>query len=151
MRSPGLTRMVSPGAVMGARSGATTLLAIRGGDTVTVPIEVSPGPPARITLVPSALRLAPGEGSQVEVTVTDALGNPVLSPEPRWSSNAGSIAQVDQRGFVRAGSPGTAVIRASAAEVWNQVTVEVSSVSGDPIPGQPEARACAGPAKPWPP
>ncbi len=144
-QDPEIARIGSPGMVMGGRAGITSVLAIRGGDTADVRIEVSPGPPARVTLMPSALRLAPGEGDRIEASVTDAQGNSILNPGIQWTSNTPDVARVDEGGFVRAGVSGSAVIRATVDEAWNQATVEVRSTPGDPPPVEPQAQGCPGP------
>jgi serine/threonine protein kinase len=144
-QDPEVARIGSPGIVIGGRAGAATVLAIQGQDTVTVSIQVVPGSPARVTLIPTSLRLAPGEGGQLEVTVTDALGNLILDPGLEWSSNSTGVVEVDEGGFVQARGSGSAVIRASAADAWNQVNVNVAVSPGDVTPGQPPVQVCPDP------
>lgn len=144
-QDPEVARIGSPGIVIGGRAGVATVLAIQGQDTVTVSIQVVPGSPARVTLIPTSLRLAPGEGGQLEVTVTDAQGNLILDPGLEWSSNSTGVVEVDEGGFVQARGSGSAVIRASAADAWNQVNVNVAVSPGDVTPGQPPVQVCPDP------
>jgi serine/threonine-protein kinase len=144
-QDPEVVRIGPPGMVIGGRAGATSVMAILDGDTVRVSIQVTPGPPARLTLVPPSLRLVPGEGGQLGVSVTDAQDNLILDPGLEWTSSAPNVAEVDAGGLVRARTPGTAVIRAEAADVWNQATVEVGASPEPPPPSQPRALACPDP------
>jgi len=143
--NPEVARIGVPGMVIGGRAGATSILAILEEDTVRVGVQVTPGPPARVTLVPSSLRLTPGDGEQLDASVTDAQDNVILDPGLQWTSNAPRVAEVDVGGLVRARAPGSAVIRAETAGAWNQVTVEVrASPEGTP-PTQPQGPVCPDP------
>ncbi|MFH1765569.1 MAG: protein kinase [Gemmatimonadota bacterium] len=143
-QDPEVARVGTSGTVMGGRVGATSVLAILHGDTVWVAVQVAPGPPARVILVPSSLRLAPGGSEQVGANVTDAQENLILDPGLRWSSNLPTVADVDALGVVRALAPGSAVIRAEVADAWNQVTVEVRA-STRSQPPQTQAPTCPDP------
>lgn len=140
---PEVARVGTSGTVIGVRVGATSVLAILQGDTARVGVQVGPGPPARVTLVPSSLRLAPGGSEQVGATVTDVQENLILDPGLQWSSSLPTVADVDGVGVVRARAPGSAVIRAEVAEAWNQVAVEVRASTREAE--QPQAPTCPDP------
>ncbi|NNM05298.1 MAG: hypothetical protein HKO65_09360, partial [Gemmatimonadetes bacterium] len=144
-QNPEVGRIGAPGTVIGGGAGSTTVMAILERDTARISVEVRPGPPARLTLVPPSLRLTPGEGGRLEVSVTDAQDNLILDPGLEWSSNAPEVAEVDAGGLVRARTPGVAVIRAETADVWNQVTVEVGASRENAPPSQPPGISCADP------
>ena len=144
-QDPGVARVDPSGTVLGGRAGATSVLAAFEGDTVRVSVRVEPGPPARLTLVPSSLRLSPGEVEQVSASVTDAQDNLIMDPGLQWSSDSPAVAEVDGSGLVRARTSGTAVIRAEAAGAWNQVSVQVRAANPDPRPPQPPAESCPDP------
>ena len=144
-QNPEVARVGPDGVVTGGRAGATTVLAILDSDTSQVSVQVTQGPPARVTLVPSALRLTAGEGGQLEVTVTDALDNLIMDPGLQWTSDAPGVAEVDGTGLVRAQAPGSAVIRAEAGEAWNQITAVVVAPSEDASPTELPEATCPDP------
>ncbi len=144
-QDPGVARVVASGTVIGGRVGATSVLAILEGDTARVAVQVGPGPPARLTLVPSALRRTPGNAEQLGAGVTEAQGNLILDPGPQWSASVPGVADVDRLGLVRARAAGSAVIRAEIADAWNQVTVEVRGSTVDPRPPPAPDQSCPDP------
>jgi hypothetical protein len=144
-QDPGVARVGASGTVIGGRVGATSVLAILGGDTVRVAVQVASGPPARVTLVPPSLRLIPGRSEQLGARVTDAQDNLILDPGLQWSSSVPGVADVDGFGLVRARAAGSAVIRAEIADAWNQVTVEVRGSTVDPRPPQAPEESCPDP------
>lgn len=142
---PDVARIIEPGRLLGGRVGATSVLAILGGDTVEVAVQVSPGPPARVTLTPASLRLGPGGSEQLSASVTDAQDNLILEEALLWSSSVPGVAEVDDMGVVRARVPGSTVIRVEAGGAWNQAEVDVVASTPDPRPPEPDVPACPDP------
>jgi hypothetical protein len=79
-------------------------------------------PAVRIEVEPGQQLLAPGGTQQLQVTALDAAGHRrCVTTEAEYDSNAGTIAGVDRRGWVQAGSlPGEAAI---LVRYMGQVTV----------------------------
>ncbi len=79
---------------------------------------------------PSTLVVGPGADTTLQVTAYGPNGTPVTSPGITWSSNAPTIAQVDQHGVVTGVARGSAKISA----LWQGVTAVVDvMVAGDDL------------------
>ncbi len=128
-QDPGIVRVDPAGTLLAGRAGATSVLAIFEDDTARAAVQVAPGAPARVTLLPPSLRLVPGGSESLSASVTDAQDNLILDPALEWTSSNPAAAEVDGMGLVRAQTPGTTSVRAQVEGVWNQVDVQVAAGS----------------------
>jgi hypothetical protein len=77
------------GAITATRAGQATAGAVVGGRRVTVPLTVSPGPPATLKAVLTAAPNNPPDRNTITVTVTDAYGNPIEGQTVRFHATGG--------------------------------------------------------------
>lgn len=88
---------------------------------------------ARVVLAASAIYVAPaslslhqGENAQLNVTVTDAVGDSIPNAEVLWQTDDAAVVGIDAFGGVTAGEPGTAIITATSGELSRTVPVTVT-------------------------
>ena len=131
--SLGLVRGGAPGTVPIAIVATT-----RGGSPHAEKIEVRivPGPPARITLSPSATKLLAGQRLLVSAVVLSASGDERDDAVSWTSTNAAVVRVVD--GMLTAVAPGTATISARAGPAASSLTVQVIPSNGVTIGIEPE-------------
>jgi uncharacterized protein YjdB len=80
-----------------------------------------------VSIAPDAVTItAVGGTRDLVITVRDANGNIIGSPAVTWTSSNESVATVNASGRITAASPGSALIRATAGEVFAEVPVSVS-------------------------
>jgi hypothetical protein len=108
-----------------------------------ISVRIIPGPPARVVLDHSTLKLVVGQRLALDGSVFAANGDKRRDPLT-WSSTAPSAATVSATGRVTAVAPGSATIRAIAGSARAEVPVEVVAntirrveITG----GAPEARS----------
>lgn len=123
--------------VTGRKAGEAEISASMEGVGATISVEVTPGAPLTIELVPASLSLVVGDVSTVTGTVRDAAENEV-SVQWNWSSNAEAVATVSAgegpgSADVQAHSPGTATIRAEGGELEGEIEVQVSAGAPDRV------------------
>lgn len=85
-----------------------------------------------LTLSPRSVTLYVEDNRQFSATLVDDGGNPVESPI-RWRIDNPSVAEVDATGLVRAVSPGTATLEASAQGAVASAAVTVAADTGQTI------------------
>ena len=82
---------------------------------------------AKVTISGGTTTLDPGQSTQLTAVVADASGAPVShSGALLWSSNATTVATVDQSGKVTAVAGGNAVISAEVSKVKGTITIKVN-------------------------
>jgi hypothetical protein len=137
----GITALASP--TGGAARVAT---AIRGAAD-TLRLTVSPlTAPAMVLISPgyaTLTTLAPRNAVQLAATVTDIAGKPLSSSLATWTSRAPTVAAVSGTGLVTAGTPGSAIVVASAGP---GIADSLAIMVGDNTvpPGNPFALALSG-------
>ena len=90
------------------------------------PAPTTPTPrAARVTLSGAHDALEPGDRLTLDLSVSDAAGQPVPDRPAAWSSSDPAIATVDRGGLVQALAAGTASITARVDEAADSVTVHV--------------------------
>jgi hypothetical protein len=113
--------------VLGGRIGKFRLtaeaLTTEGGSTTSFDIEVAPGAPATIHVIPDSLDLGIGGVAELAAIVSDAKGNTV-TPSITWSSSSAAVARVTA-GRVEAVGVGRAEISARVAGLVDVVPVVV--------------------------
>ena len=123
-----------PVTVSVSESGLATAVA-NGTTTVSATVEGLSGSAAvTVAQVASVLVVTPdsllfaslGDTARLEAVALDAGGSAVEGAAFTWNSSADSVASVDERGLVRALSPGTAEITAAHGTATGTATVVVS-------------------------
>lgn len=112
----------------------TLLLAI--GVTACGGPDSATGPntrPGSITVYPDSVEVPEGSSYALIVHAKDGAGNAVPLNQISWSSTDPGVATTDSLGQVISGSPGTALVFATAAGVTDTVHVTVTAGSGTPV------------------
>jgi hypothetical protein len=132
--------------VTGRHQGTTTLRATCEGKSASVPVVVATSPVQTVTVVLAATTIFPGQTTQANATLTDALGNVLTGRTVTWASLDQSIATVSAVGVVTGISTGAVIIRATSegktgdgtetVGVAPVATVSVSLANPNLAPGQ---------------
>ncbi len=116
----------SEGLVAAVANGTTTVSATVDGVSGSAAVTVAQV--ASVLNVTPALLLLPslGDSARLEAVALDAGGSAVEGAVFTWSSSDESVASVDERGLVRALSPGTTVITAAHGAATGAAAIVVS-------------------------
>ncbi len=87
--------------------------------------DPTPTPADVVVSPPSATLTAVGATEQFAAQVLDSNGQPLSGVSVAWTSNSGSVAEVDQNGLVTARGKGSTTITATAGSASGTATVEV--------------------------
>jgi trimeric autotransporter adhesin len=98
------------------------------GVTATLTVTVQPVAIAAIRVTPNVATLQQGHTTRLVATPIDANGRALTNRSIAWSSDAPSVATVDQNGQVTAVSSGTASIRATSEGHVGSATINVPLV-----------------------
>lgn len=88
---------------------------------------------ASVSVAPDSVRLAVDATHRLTLTATDSKGTRIDGASAVWTSSKPAVATVNDRGEVRAVSPGAAVIRAAVAGKVAEATVIVATAAA-PVP-----------------
>ena len=116
------------GLVTAVGVGSATITAASEGRTGSALIAVTLVPVNSVSVVIGVASLVEGETTQATATVVDANNNALTGREIAWTSDAPSIATVNNSGFVTAVSPGTATIRATSEGRSGSATIGVTAI-----------------------
>ena len=116
----------SAGLVAALANGITTVSATVDGVSGSAAVTVAQVASVLIVTPTSLLFPTLGDTARLEAVALDAGGNAVEGAAFTWNSSDDSVASVDERGLVRALSPGTAVITAAHGAATGTATVVVS-------------------------
>ena len=114
------------GLIVAVAEGAATIQVSSEGKSATVAVTVNPTPVASINITPSSVALSVGQTTRLTAQALDAQGKPLANRIYAWSSDAPSVATVNQLGDVTAISSGSVTIRATSG---GQTGLSVVSVS----------------------
>ncbi|MGH7696225.1 MAG: Ig-like domain-containing protein [Gemmatimonadaceae bacterium] len=117
------------GLIVAVAEGAATIQVSSEGKSATVAVTVNPTPVASINITPSALALSVGQTTRLTAQALDAQGKPLANRSYAWSSDAPSVATVNQLGDVTAISNGNVTIRAASGGQTGLCVVSVSVTS----------------------
>lgn len=113
----GIASVDENGLVSGFALGSVIITASAGeGLSASTIVTVVPGAPNTVYLTPIQADLAIGGTQPFSAMVTDGSGNPIADAAFTWTSDAGTIAGVDEDGLVSGLMAGSATITASAGE-----------------------------------
>ena len=120
-------RVSQAGVLTGVRPGqAVIIVSVHGvirGTTATVTNQIT-----TLNIIPSALSLRAGQGSQAVFTAFDIDGRPVFGREPIWSSLTPGVVSVSSSGWITGLAGGTGLIQAT---LDTGVDTAVVTVTGD--------------------
>ena len=116
----------SAGLVAAMANGTTTVSATVDGVSGSAAVTVAQVASVLIVAPDSLLFASLGDTARLEAVALDAGGSAVEGAAFTWNSSADSVASVDERGLVRALSPGTAEITAAHGAATGAATVVVS-------------------------
>jgi hypothetical protein len=95
-------------------------------DTAAMTVTATPVSVNGVAVTPGSLKLAAGDTTRLNVTLTDSTGNVILGRAIEWSSSDANVAQVFTTGFVRGMAAGTATITATCEGRTGTAVVTVS-------------------------
>jgi uncharacterized protein YjdB len=116
------------GSVTAKAAGSALIVAAAAGfaDTALVVVQQVP---ATVTVEPAKLTLVVGQTQQLEATVRDAGGSPILGSGVSWNSSSPGVASVSVSGLLKALDAGAAVVMAVAGEIGGEALVEVEAAT----------------------
>jgi len=116
--------------VAGTLPGSGSLRADCGSETLLIPVQVSVGPVAQITISPGTATIVVNGSASFGATARDAFGNIVSGATLTWSADA-AIGTVTQAGAFKAATvPATGFVTVTSGSVVAKASVEV--VAGAP-------------------
>ena len=116
---------VSAGAVLARSAGTASITATVDGVSGQSQVSVTTTPIRSITVSPASVALNVGDTKALSASVIDANGNP-SNQTVTWSTNASSVATVDNAGVVKAVGVGTAAITAAIGSVSGASVITVT-------------------------
>ena len=123
---PAVATISATGVLTPLSPGTVTVTASCGGKTAVVPVRVL-APVAALQVMPTSLRLHPGDRLQLSATLLDGDGNPLDGRPIIWASSDARVATVSKSGLVVARRIGTGFIRAAAEGELDSARVEVQA------------------------
>jgi uncharacterized protein YjdB len=118
--SLGLARALLPGAAV--------ISAVVDGVSGSMALQVVPGPPATLVIVPDSLVLIEGQERSVTAAVSDAWGNTISGSLVQWSSSDSAVVRVTPDALIAGRRPGQAVVTARLGALTNSMLVTVTSL-----------------------
>ena len=113
------------GNVIFRAAGQVTVGAVVAGKPGFATVTVGTPPPAAVEVTPLTEALVVGGSTVLTATARSANGDPRTDVTIHWSSQAPTIAKVDESGLVKALAPGTATLVATGGPVSGEVSVQV--------------------------
>jgi uncharacterized protein YjdB len=117
------------GLIVAVAEGTATIQVSSEGQSASVAVIVNPTPVASINITPNAIALRVTQTARLIAQALDAQGKPLANRTFAWTSDAPSVATVNQLGDVTAVGNGSATIRATSGGQTGSAAVSVSSVS----------------------
>jgi trimeric autotransporter adhesin len=142
--SSAIASVSSTGLVSAKHSGNAVITAAAGGATDTVPLTVTPGGVASVSISPASSSLVAGETQQLVATLNDNTGSVITGKTITWKSSDETILSVSSTGVARGAHVGNATVTASADGISGQALFAVTagpvnSVSLTPASGSVQA------------
>jgi len=125
------------GAVTFFHAGEVRVGALIGGKPGYATVSVKPQAPARLELTTAPLKLPVGGGTTVKVTALTRSGEPLRDAPLSWSSDARSIASVDDSGFVTGVAPGSTTLKVRSGTATASINVQVVRNSATAVTIEP--------------
>jgi hypothetical protein len=122
--TPALVEISGSGVLTALRAGEAVVVASAGSASSSLPVSISTGPPAKVTVTPLVLELFTPEQRLLAAVVSD-VGGSVLSEPVVWSSSDSGVATVNEQGLVRPQAPGAVTITATTGAVSGDARLTV--------------------------
>lgn len=139
LQAGGLGNITPGGLFQALAPGLNTVIATVDGVVRTVQVEVCPATPQSISVTPNTVSLRVNGTQQLNVTVLDAMGNAIASPNVTYTSSSVSVATVSSTGLVTAVGNGQATITVKSGTKTATVAVDVSNAPVHSIVVSPAA------------
>jgi uncharacterized protein YjdB len=117
------------GLIVAVAEGPATIQVASEGKSATVSVTVNPTPVASVSITPNAIALRVPQTARLIAQAFDVQGKPLANRSYMWTTDAPSVATVNQLGDVTAVGTGSASIRATSGGQTGIATISVSSVS----------------------
>ncbi|MGQ0539573.1 MAG: Ig-like domain-containing protein, partial [Gemmatimonadaceae bacterium] len=108
--NPAVATVSSVGEVLGLAVGNARIRATVEGRTAEASLDVRPVPVSQVVVTPAQVTLAPGQTSQLTVTLSDSAGNVLSGRTVTYASNNVAVATVSSSGLITAVAEGAAQI-----------------------------------------